>query len=95
MIKSPYYELLCVSVFFLLSLEMFRQVDKWFHSKLYDTIAQGLGKKKRKKMIHSANPQSLPTDWRTTCVNIVITIGQDCGRPRGSKKKETLLLSLR
>ena len=26
------------------------------------------------------------TDWRTTCVKIVITTGRDCGRPRGSTR---------
>ena len=49
-------------------------------------------------MIHSASSQSRPavkicivlvdlavgTDGRTTCVNIVITIGRENGRPRGS-----------
>ena len=31
------------------------------------------------------------TDGRTTCVNIVITTGRDCGRTRGSK--ESLILN--
>ena len=57
-------------------------------------------------MIHSASPQSRPvvtlfwsilkldrrTDRRTSCLNIVITTGQDCGRPRGSKSECDLFL---
>ena len=49
-------------------------------------------------MIHSTSPQSWTAmifhvilkscDGRTTCVNIVITTGQDCGRPRGSKGQQ-------
>ena len=50
-------------------------------------------------MIHSASPQSTvkiyivlvefekwgQMDGQTTCMNIVITTGRDCGRPGGSK----------
>ena len=46
-------------------------------------------------MIHSAKPTLLAgsgfrliSDGQTTWVNIVITTGLDCGRPRGSKRKK-------
>ena len=58
-------------------------------------------------MIHSASPHAVPAGsdcclilkfWdvrtsygRTICVKIVITIGRDCGRPRGSN---IILLSI-